>query len=140
MKKIPRVLLNLLLPPGVAAVLLAGAMSIVQAELMDLRYAALLSLYAYAFASVPCVTHTLTMEFCYRRGLLPTRWKAVAFSTVSGAISGVLVVVGFGIRFGVLADLKSAFLIYSALGAATGAVTAIIIKMFARTVVKGPTP
>lgn len=130
MKKTPRIILNLLLPPTIAAVLLYAVISIGSGELVDWRYGAAMVIYAYVFGSAPSVTHTLTMEFFYRRGLQPRQWKAVLISAVSGTVSGLLVVVCVAIAFGVLSSLAQAFLIYPALGTATGAVTALVIRAF----------
>ena len=131
MKKTPRIILNLLLPSAVAVVLLYGVVSIMSGELPNWRYGAAMVIYAYVFASAPSITHTLTMEYCYRRGLQPRQWKAVLISAVSGTVSGLLVVGCMAIAFGEYPGLDQAFLIYPALGTATGAVTALVIRAFA---------
>jgi RsiW-degrading membrane proteinase PrsW (M82 family) len=127
MKKFRRIALNILLPPALAVALLIGAISLVALEMPDWRLGTAALLYAYVFASIPSVTHALTMEFFYRHGLHPKEKKAVVISTLSGAVSGVLVIVCAALVFRAFSDLASAFFIYPTLGAATGAVTAIVI-------------
>ncbi len=77
MKKLPRILLNLLLPPVVAVSTVFIPVTVYSAELPALPFVITVLLVAYGFAAIPCIIHTIVMERFYRRGLRPSQGRAV---------------------------------------------------------------
>ena len=126
----PRVLANLLLPPGVATLLLYIPAALLGPLTPRWQEVAVVMLYAYGFAAVPSIAHALLMERCYRRGLLPSQGRAVIISSASGLLAGTLLAVIFlvGSSFSALSRLWP----YPLLGAVTGAVVGLLIRVISR--------
>lgn len=131
MMKVYRVVINLLLPPGIAATLIVGPPSLYSWKLPDWRTVIDVLFFAYLLAGIPSVIHTWIMEYFYRHGLLPSERKAVGVSSLSGLFAGFLIPFIFAVTFS-HSDFLSLFLYYPALGTATGAVTALMILFVSR--------
>jgi hypothetical protein len=126
MEKMPRILANLLLPPIIAILLLLSVLVVAEAKIPSAREIAFVLLYAYAFAAVPSIIHTIVMERFYRRGLHPTQGRAVWVSTVSGALGGLIVAIVLAVASSSSVFEKVWF--YPFLGAASGAVIGLLIR------------
>lgn len=124
MSAVSRVILNLLLPPGIAACLLIAIISAIAREVPDRRVAGAVLVYAYLFAAVPGIGHAIVMERFYRRCFPPRPKGSIVRSAISGLAAGAAVSVMFGaVDFKLLG-------VYSALGAISGALTAFVISRF----------
>ena len=135
MKKTQRILANLMLPPCVATLLLLVPL-VLLGRVPPWKEVAVVMIYGYAFAAIPSAIHAIVMERFYRRGLLPTQGRAIGASTVSGLFAGLMVSI-------ILAVASSSFSleklwVYPLLGAATGAVVALLILSVSRAHQKPP--
>jgi hypothetical protein len=122
MKTAPRVLANLLFPPGIAVLLLWSVGGIFGEKFPSFVRAILV---AYIVAAIPSVIHAFAMERFYRRGVLPTRMSAVGISALSGLFAGILVAAIFLTVFPLSSALK--LWPYPLVGTATGAIVALLI-------------
>jgi hypothetical protein len=131
MKKPIRVLINLLSPPVIAAVFMFFPSVIQSHEFPDIKIIATVLMFAYLFAGIPSILHTILMEIIYSRGTSPTNGRAVLASSCSGLLSGVLVILTFVITSGIRTPDKT-FWIYPIVGIAVGATTGFIILLSTR--------
>jgi cation transporter-like permease len=129
--KATRIILNLLLSPGLAVLLLVIPVSVYARQSPGLQIVTTMLLYGYAFATIPSVVHVFIMEYFYRRGLDPAGKKAIGMSAASGLFAGLLVLLIIVAVFRE-SDWKILWLSYPLWGAATGAVTAVVISLFSR--------
>jgi hypothetical protein len=135
MKKTPRIVANLLLPPCVATLLLVIPV-VLWGSIPPWKDVAMVMLYGYAFAAIPSAVHAIVMEQFYRRGLLPTQGRAIGASTGSGLFAGLFVAI--------ILALASSFSrwktlwVYPLLGAATGAIIAVVILVISHAQKKTP--
>jgi hypothetical protein len=127
MNKVARILLNFLLPPGIAALLGIAGIALYATGQTDWGSTLLLIPYAYAFAAIPSLVHVAIMERYYLRGGMIVGTRTLRVSSVSGLFAGLLVFLClFAVAGGSVLKLE-VFWIYPVLGAATGAITALVI-------------
>lgn len=127
-------ILNILLPP-VIAVVPYGVVFWLRSPPESSRLGdALLAIIAilplsYVFATLPTILHAIGMERVYRKAP-PSTWKALACSTLSGGIAGILIAAipgGMSLLNAGQPDWLTLFRFCFIWGAATGFATSALI-------------
>lgn len=137
MKYPARFVLNLLAPVPVAVLLYLSVAAIwtlvvgnadteFEGTGQQLRWLAVFLIFGYLFAGLPSLAHALFMERRYRRGLDPRSRQALRVSTLSGLCAGFVIGGLFALSAGHIGPL----LTFVSLGAAAGALTALLHQLF----------
>lgn len=139
MNRIPRIAVNILTPPLIAALLLTAFASLVTYldssgyPLRTGKFALLAIIYAYMVAFIPSVLHACAMEWVYRRNP-PHSFRACLLSGCTGFLSGALIDLFFIANASHKVSYESWMLILPTLGLIVGLTVGFLIKLFSPTV------
>lgn len=132
-----RFFLNLFAPPTIASLFFAVSFCVAGRSFEPLLGLPIILLVACFYAGLPSLAHACVLAIAYRRGLAPESRRALALSSLNGLLAGALI--------GLLIAAQSGGrdftfgLILLPIGAATGAINALLHRLPRRRTTSGTT-
>lgn len=123
----PSFLLNLFVPPPIAASLIGIGASVNTLSFAPFALLPMMIAVAYLYAGLPSLAHALILQRCYRQGHAPNGKRALTVSTLNGLLAGTAIYLFFVCIGGIAETL--ALLLFLPLGAATGALNALLHRI-----------